>query len=72
MKKRLYKSRKDKKMLGVLGGVSEYFGIDSSLLRIVFLVLLIFTGGIPLIILYFLSDWVLPFEDEVKKTNTVE
>jgi len=35
MKKKLYKSVKDRKLTGVCGGIAEYFDIDSSIVRIV-------------------------------------
>lgn len=32
--KKLYKSSTDKKLAGVCGGIAEYFGIDSTLVRL--------------------------------------
>ena len=43
--KKLYRSSNDKKLVGVAGGIAEYFGIDSSLVRIVF-ILTLFAGSI--------------------------
>lgn len=42
--KRLYKSRKDKIVDGVCGGIAEYFDTDPVLVRIIF-VLFTFVGG---------------------------
>ena len=33
MKKKLYKSVKDRKLTGVCGGIAEYFDIDSSIVN---------------------------------------
>ena len=44
MKKKLYKSVKDRKLTGVCGGIAEYFDIDSSIVRIVWLVLILCAG----------------------------
>ena len=44
MKKKLYKSVKDRKLTGVCGGIAEYFDIDSSIVRIVWLILVLFAG----------------------------
>lgn len=45
-KKKLYKSATDKKIAGVCGGIAEYFGIDSVIVRLVAVALLFFgTGG---------------------------
>lgn len=42
--KRLYKSSTDKKLFGVCGGLAEYFGIDSTLIRLALVVLAICFG----------------------------
>lgn len=34
MEKKLYRSESDKKICGVCGGIGEYFGWDSSLVRL--------------------------------------
>ena len=34
MDKKLYKSTVDKKLCGVCGGIAEYFGFDSPLVRL--------------------------------------
>lgn len=36
--KKLYKSRTDRKFCGVCGGIAKYFGIDATILRIIWLV----------------------------------
>ena len=38
MKKKLYKSDTDKKLEGVCGGIAEYFGVDSTLIRLAWVV----------------------------------
>ncbi|MGM0876749.1 MAG: PspC domain-containing protein [Bacillota bacterium] len=63
--KRLYRSRSDRKLSGVLGGLSTYLGMDASLLRILFIVLLIFTGFFPLVIIYFAWIFLVPEESDV-------
>lgn len=45
MKKKLYKSTKDKKIAGVCGGIAEYFDIDSTLVRIILAVLFLAYGS---------------------------
>jgi phage shock protein C len=39
MKKKLYLSDTDKKIGGVCGGIAEYFGIDSTIVRLIFVIL---------------------------------
>lgn len=47
MEKKFYLSTTDKKIGGVCGGLAEYFGIDSLLIRLAFF-LLIWCAGIGL------------------------
>ena len=43
--KRLYRSRTDRKIAGVCGGLGEYFSFDPTLVRLLFVLGLIFVGG---------------------------
>lgn len=43
MKKRLYRSRKDKMLAGVCGGIAEYFHIDPTIVRVLVVLLAIST-----------------------------
>ena len=42
--KKLRRSSSDKMIAGVCGGLGKYFGLDSTILRLVFVLLLIFAG----------------------------
>jgi phage shock protein C len=44
MKNRLIKSKTDRKIFGVCGGLGEYFGIDPTLIRLAFVALTLFEG----------------------------
>lgn len=56
--KRLYKSRKEKMIDGVCGGIAEYFDIDPVLVRIIF-VLFFFIGG-SAVIAYIVGMIIMP------------
>lgn len=58
MEKRLYLSSTDKKLAGVCGGIAEYFGIDSTLVRIGYLALVVFAG--TGLLLYIICALVMP------------
>lgn len=62
-KKKLYRSRTDKKVLGVLGGFAQYFGVDATILRIIYVLLSLFVIGCPIII-YLVVALVIPEEPE--------
>lgn len=60
--KRLYRSRNDRKILGVLGGFAEFFGLDPSLIRIFYVLVTFFTLGVPGIFMYLLMAFIIPLE----------
>jgi phage shock protein C len=43
--RKLYRSKTDRRIAGVCGGLAEYFNIDSTLVRLLFVLGLIFVGG---------------------------
>ncbi|MDO4662908.1 MAG: PspC domain-containing protein [Tissierellia bacterium] len=56
--KKLYRSEDDKMLCGVCGGIAEYFGIDSTIIRILWVILaLIFGSGV---IAYIIAALVIP------------
>ncbi len=62
MEKKLYKSRTDKKLDGVCGGIAEYFNIDSTLIRLAW-ILFICLGGSG-ILAYIIAAIVMPVKAE--------
>lgn len=58
--KRLYRSRADRVLVGVLSGVGDYFEVDPTLIRAVFLLLLVLTGFAPFGILYIILWFIIP------------
>ena len=43
--KKLYRSRRDKMIAGVAGGLADYFDVDVVLFRLMFVLLVLFGGG---------------------------
>ena len=43
--KRLHKSRNDRVLAGVCGGIAEFFGIDPTLVRLAWAVMIFFGGS---------------------------
>lgn len=58
--KRLYRSKSNRVIAGILGGVGEYFGIDPVLIRLAFVALTIFTGIVPGVIFYLVALLIIP------------
>lgn len=59
--KKLYRSSTDKMIAGVCGGLAKYFGVDATLVRLIF-ALLVFFGVGSGIVLYFILALVMPLE----------
>ena len=68
MEKKLYRSRTDRMLGGVCGGIAEYFNVDPTLIRLL-AVVLIMAGGAA-IIAYIIAWIVIP--EEPKKEEKVE
>lgn len=58
--RKLYRSRTDRKVAGVCGGLGEYFNVDPTLIRVLF-VLAALPGG-PGLVLYIVLALVMPEE----------
>lgn len=63
LEKKLYRSRMDRKLLGVLGGLATYFNVDATILRIAYVLLSLFVLGCPVII-YIVAALIIPEEPE--------
>jgi phage shock protein C len=66
MNKKLYRSETDKKFAGVAGGMADYFGFDSTWVRVAWAVFIIATGFFPGLLLYILMAFIVPTESEAK------
>lgn len=58
--KRLYRSRKNRFIGGICGGAAQFFNIDPSVLRLLFVVVTFITGLIPMLITYLVGLAVIP------------
>ena len=76
--KRLYRSRKDNTIAGVCGGIADFFGIDPTIVRLLFVAFAL-AGG-PGIVLYIILAIVIPEEpefvqasaDKIKRDDVVQ
>jgi len=69
--RKLYRSRSERMIAGVCGGLGDYFGIDPTLVRLLFVVATLFGGPMgPLAYLIFMIA--VPNETEVQPTTPVE
>jgi len=62
MAKKLYRSLKQKMLGGVCGGLAEYFDVDVSMVRLVFVGLALVSAIFPMVIFYIIAWIVIPLE----------
>jgi phage shock protein C len=62
MAKRLYRSTTQKMLGGVCGGLSEYFDMDPSLIRLIFVAVCLMTAVLPMTFFYLIAWIVVPIE----------
>ena len=58
--KKLYKSKSDVKIMGVCGGIAEYFNVDPTLVRLAFVAVSLFGGGG--VLAYLIAALIIPDE----------
>jgi phage shock protein PspC (stress-responsive transcriptional regulator) len=62
MEKKLYRSRKDKKISGVCGGLAQYLNVDVTIIRLIWALALLFAGGG--LLAYIICALIIPEEPE--------
>jgi phage shock protein C len=67
MAKKIYRSRKDSMIAGVCGGIAEYFNIDSTLVRLL-VILIVLLGGVGIIA--YIIAWVIIPQSPEQITNS--
>ncbi|MDL2248180.1 PspC domain-containing protein [Tyzzerella sp. OttesenSCG-928-J15] len=63
MGRKMYLSRTNKIIAGVCGGIAEYFNVDPTLIRVLF-VLLLLISRFSLIVIYILCWAIMPLPPE--------
>ena len=65
MKKKLTRSKTDRKILGVCGGIAEYFDIDSTLVRVGWILITLLCGGILGVLAYLICALAMPERSDI-------
>ena len=60
VQKRLMRSSVDSKIAGVCGGIAEYMDVDSTVVRLVWVLITFFTGIVPGLLAYLVAWLVMP------------
>ncbi len=62
--KKLYRSS-NRIIAGVCGGIAEYFDLDPTLIRVIYLVLSLFSAAFPGVLLYIILMLMIPNYDKI-------
>jgi len=67
MTKRLYRLQSSKMIGGVCAGIAQYFDLDVSLIRLLFVGIALITALFPMLAFYIVAWIIIPTEEEVIK-----
>jgi phage shock protein C len=66
---RLRRSKSNKMIAGVLGGLARYFGFDPTLARVLYVILSIVSVGFPGVLVYIILWIIMPEDGEVPRAE---
>lgn len=66
--RRLYRSKTDKMLGGVCGGLGESYGVDPTILRLAWVFIGILTGILPALITYIVAWIIIPEKPDQQQT----
>ena len=67
--KKLYRSKKNRVISGVCAGIAEYLNIDPTIVRLVYILLTIFTAVAPFVLIYLVMWIIVPERPEFIDTD---
>ena len=65
--KKLYRSRDNKVFAGIVGGIGEFVEVDPTILRLVWLFVVVFTGFFPGVFLYLFALLIVPKPEQLER-----
>jgi len=63
--KRLTRSDRNRVLVGLCGGIGEYFEVDPVLIRLLWVVASVFTGLVPGLLAYLVAAFVVPGKNQI-------
>ncbi|AEG60915.1 PspC domain-containing protein [Desulforamulus ruminis] len=62
MKKRLFRSRSQRMLAGVCGGIAEYLDMDPTVIRVLYIIASVLSAAFPGLLIYIILIFVIPEE----------
>jgi len=69
MAKKLYRAKEQKIIGGVCAGLGNYFDVDISLVRLIFVGMAFLTALFPMVIFYIIAWIIIPVEELPEKSK---
>jgi len=63
MVRRLTRSTRDRKIAGVCGGLAEYLNVDPTAVRLIWVLITLFPGTLPIGLIGYLVAWLIMPEE---------
>ena len=67
--KKLYRSKNERKISGVCGGIAQFFNCDPTIIRLIWAFVSVFSAAVPGILVYFICALVIPEEPDAYDTT---
>lgn len=64
--KRLYRDNEQAVLAGVCKGLADYFDMDVSVMRLIWVLVSVFTTGVPTLLIYIIMAIVVPNKTSIK------
>lgn len=64
MPKKLYKIEQERVFCGVCGGIGEYLNLDYNIVRLLAVLISVFTAAFPMLIAYIVMACILPYKSQ--------
>lgn len=61
--KKLYRSRENRKLAGVCAGIAEFFNVDPTLVRVIWLIMTLVSGVVPGVVAYIICIGIIPSKE---------
>lgn len=67
--KKLFRSKNEKLISGVCGGIATYFNVDPTVVRFIWVVVSLISASIPGVLIYIIRTFIIPEEPDTFDTT---
>ena len=67
--KKLFRSKNEKLISGVCGGIATYFNVDPTVVRFIWVVVSLISASIPGVLIYIIGTFIIPEEPDAFDTT---